>query len=164
MGQQLLAARNALLGTTNLLVLAVPEGWRLLDGYAQPEVDSWSEYRDRRWMRHGQGVYRLVEPHPEQRGLVRCEVELSVSTTDVMTLAMGGEPVDIGEHGGVCFHGQVPKGWLGRRTVPAITVEWACPQTQRLVRLVVNGLQQAPVERTVLRRLMDGLLAGVQCH
>lgn len=164
MAEQLLAAHNALMGTTNILVIGLPGGWRLLDGYAHPEVDTWSEFRDRRWMSRGQGTYRLAEPHPGQPGLVRSEVEFSIYTSPTMTVALGGEPLKICGHTGVCFQGTVPKGLFPRYNVPAITVEWACPETQRLIRLVVNGLPKAMVERPALRRLMDEVLAGVQCH
>lgn len=89
MAAQLLAANNVLLGTTNLLITGLPDGWQLVEGYAHPEVDAWSEYGDVRWVSRGHGVYRLVEPHPGRPGLVRCEVELTVSA--VPAAGHGGE-------------------------------------------------------------------------
>ncbi|HWI51037.1 MAG TPA: hypothetical protein VNT01_02700 [Symbiobacteriaceae bacterium] len=164
MGSQLLAAHNLLMGTANLLVLGLPEGWLLMEGYAHPEVDAWTEYQNRRWVSRGQGVYRLVEPHPGQPGLIRSEVELSVLATPSQVLAEGGEPFEVAGHPGVIFQATVPKGLWPRRSLPALKVEWLCPHTGRLLRLLVNGVLPAPLGREALMRLLEAIAAGVQCH
>ncbi|HYG60894.1 MAG TPA: hypothetical protein VD902_22680 [Symbiobacteriaceae bacterium] len=164
MGSQLLAANNMLIGTTNMLVTGLPEGWRLLEGYARPEVDEWTEYRDYRWVSRGQGVYLLVEPHPEQPGLVRAEVEFTVSASPTLVPTPGGEPFAVGGHEGFRYQGSVPKGLLPRRIMPALKVEWICPHTRRLLRIMLNGMPPAPLDSVALGRLLSQVAAGVQCH
>jgi hypothetical protein len=163
MAEQLLAANNALLGTTNLLITGLPAGWRLLEGYAHPEVDEWTEYREVRWVSRGHGVYRLVEPDPGRPGMVRCEVEFSVSA--VPATGHGGEgggPVVCGHQSSV-WPGTAKKGLLPPRNVPALTLEWVCSHTRRRLRVVLNLL---PHGGTVadLERLLVSLTDGMRCH
>jgi hypothetical protein len=177
MAEQLLAARNPLIGTTNILLIGLPDGWRLLEGYGAPEIDLWTEYRERRWMSRGHAVYRLVEPHPGRPGLVRCEVELAVEATPLEGTAAGGRtamaavgvPVacKVGGHEGKCLYGTVRRGLFPRRTVPALVLEWTCPQTRRRIRIALNAVPRraaATAEVADLERVVAALVAAVKCH
>lgn len=157
MHEQLLAADNLVMGTTNILVIAVPEGWRIINGHAAPEVDGWSEYRERRWMSQGQAPYRLVEPHPDQPGMVRSEVELVISA----------KPTHASDHSTRHTFGTVKRGFLPRRDVPALRLQVDCPQTGRRIQLdlqssIRNGMPTAA--REDLERLLKVLTEGLRCH
>ncbi|MFO7172545.1 MAG: hypothetical protein DIU70_006220 [Bacillota bacterium] len=56
----LLAARQFLLGTCNLMLLPLPPGWRLVDGPAPPEVDRWLRRDGVAWAVAGRGSYRVL--------------------------------------------------------------------------------------------------------
>jgi hypothetical protein len=180
MGEQLLAARNALIGTTNILLIRLPEGWRLIEGYGAPEIDRWTEYREARWMSQGHAVYRLIQPHPGDRGLVRCEVELSVLASPLggpapaaaarhgLAETLGSEVCMVGGHEGFCLHGTVRRGLLPRRTVPALVLEWSCTQTGRSLRVMLNGIPRREALSSAraedLETLARGLTEMLRCH
>jgi hypothetical protein len=156
MKQQLLAANHFVMGTTNILMIALPDTWRLLDGYAAPEVDRWSECGERRWMSQGRAPYRLIEPHPEHPGLVRAEVELMITATP----GAGGHEV---RHAFTAAR----RGLLRRTEVPALHLEVGCPETGRRLRLefsaaVRDGTPAA--DRADLERLLEALTTGMACH
>lgn len=173
MHEQLLAARNSLMGTTNILLIGLPDNWRLIEGHAQPEVDRWTEYQDRRWMSQGHGLYRLVEPHPAHHGLVRCEVELVVTAWPQgkgpgapAQLAVTGRQTACGHEASV-RSGTLKRGFWPRLTVPAMTAEWSCAQTARQIRLVLQAvpMKNGPSASSAdLENLLAELVAAVQCH
>lgn len=157
MREHLLSARHPLLGTTNILILAVPDGWRVLDGPAQPEVDRWTEREDLRWMSQGHAYYRLAAVAPEAPHLARAEVEVRLTAT----------PSAAGAHGVRHRFTTVRRGLLPRREVPAAEVEVDCPPTARRLRLLLapalrGGKPAAGPED--LQRLVDVMLEGLRCH
>lgn len=157
MREQLLAARNLVMGTTNILLLAVPDGWRVLEGPSQPEIDRWSERADQRWMSEGRATYRLVEVAPDAPDLARAEVELRLTAT----------PGSSGEHAVRHGHTTVRRGVLPRREVPAAQVEIDCPHTRRRLRLVLSPALRGgspTARREDLERLVNVMLAGLRCH
>ncbi|MEW8979851.1 MAG: hypothetical protein AB2385_15785 [Symbiobacterium sp.] len=158
MREQLLSARNLLLGTTNILLLAVPEGWRVLDGPAAPEVDRWSERENRRWMSQGQASYRLAWVAPSAPGLARAEVELRI----VASPLPAGVPHAVRRR-----YVTLRRGLLPRREVPAAVVEVDCPLTERRLRLeLVPALRREGLAagQDDLEQLVRALLEGLRCH
>lgn len=156
--EQLLAAHHLIMGTTNILTVSLPEGWRLTDGHAAPEVDRWTEYRGCRWMSQGRAPYRLVEPHPGQPGLVRAEVELLVTAAPLERAA---------GHNAAVTHTTVKRGLLRQREVPSALLTLECPQTgRRLMLELVAGLRGgAPTAAAEdLDRLLNAMAAGLSCH
>lgn len=157
MREQLLAARNLVMGTTNILLLAVPDGWRVLEGPSQPEIDRWSERVDQRWMSEGRATYRLVAVAPEAPEFARAEVELRLTAS----------PGSSGEHAVRHGYTTVRRGLLRRREVPAAQVEIDCPPTRRRLQLTLvpalrDGTPAAGQED--LQQLVDVMLEGLRCH
>ncbi|BAD39664.1 hypothetical protein [Symbiobacterium thermophilum] len=157
MREQLLAARNLVMGTTNILLLAVPDGWRVLEGPSQPEIDRWSERADQRWMSEGRATYRLVAVAPEAPEFARAEVELRLTAT----------PSAPDVHDVRHRFTTVRRGLLPRREVPAAEVEIDCPFTGRRLRLELSPAMRGnrPTARPEdLQRLVHTMLEGLRCH
>lgn len=175
MRQRLLAANNLVMGTANILLIAVPDTWRVADGYATPEVDRWSEFRERRWMMDGHAPYRLVEPHPEADGVVRAEVELLIQAVPLKSPAVRPrlasvaevQQVELSGHQAEVTFGTVRRGLFPPRTVPALHIGMACPATGRRLTLDLNaalrGSSPAATEED-LAALLEALKAGLGCH
>lgn len=178
MREQLLAARNFMMGTTNILLFTVPDTWSLADGYASPEVEEWTEYSQRRWMARGRAPYRLVEPHPEQPGLVRAEVELLVTAVpwrlgapgpgrfrlvhvaDSGWLEWSGHPVEYA-------FGTVKRGFFPSREVEALHLRFECQPTARRITLELTASYRGgsgAATRQDLEALLAALGEGVCCH
>jgi len=173
--EQLLAANNLLIGTTNLLLIGVPDTWCVAQGHAGPEVERWTQYRDRRWMTLGQAPYRLVDPHPQTPSLVRAEVELLVVARPAEAAPSDGRLLHPGEAGEVELaghqahftYGSVMRGFLRGREVPALQVAWTCPRTCRHILLeysasFVDGGPTATLADLAV--LLQAQVAGVRCH
>jgi len=157
MAEHVLSARHPLLGTANILLLAVPDGWRVLDGPSRPEVDRWTQRDDLRWMSEGRATYRLVEAAPGAPGLARAEVELRITASPAAGEAHAVRP----------RHTAVRRGLLPRREVPAAEVEIDCPFTgRRLQLLLVPSLRGGrPTARPEdLEQLVRAMLEGLRCH
>lgn len=176
MREQLLAANNFVMGTTNILIITLPDSWRMLEGHSAPEVDLWSEYRERRWMRKGQATYRLVQPHPEEPGLVRGEVELLVTAVPAERSAVrparrvrftrSGQ-IQIGGHEARYQFGTVRHGLIHAREVATLHLEFVCDRTARRLHLELSALGQAQepaAAEAQLEELLVALAEGVRCH
>lgn len=157
MREHLLSARHALLGTTNILILAVPDGWRVLDGPSQPEVDRWTQRGDLRWMSQGHAVYRLAWVAPDAPGFARAEVELRLTAT----------PTPGATHGVRHRFTTVRRRLLPRREVPAAEVEIDCPETGRRLRLELSPAlrgSRPTASAEDLEQLVKVMLEGLRCH
>lgn len=157
MREHLLSARHAVLGTTNILILAVPDGWRVLDGPSQPEVDRWTQRGDLRWMSQGHAFYRLAWVAPDAPDLARAEVEVRLTAT----------PSAPDVHDVRHRFTTVRRGLLPRREVPAAEVEIDCPFTGRRLRLELSPAMRGnrPTARPEdLQRLVHTMLEGLRCH
>ncbi len=176
MREQLLAANNLLIGTTNILLVGVPDTWRVARGHSGPEVERWSEYRTRRWMTLGQGPYRLVDPHPEQPALVRAEVELFITarpgedaTVAKHRLTTTGESgvMDLAGHEAHYTYGTVKRGFLRSSEVPALHLAWTCAETSRHLTVEYSAsFQNGNVMATTddLSQLLQALTQAIRCH
>ncbi|HET7640217.1 MAG TPA: hypothetical protein VFK47_15935, partial [Ktedonobacteraceae bacterium] len=64
MNQHVVAAGNHVLGSTNFLILSLPEGWRLFTGLHPAEVDNSTQIRNTRWVTNGRASYLLHSGQP----------------------------------------------------------------------------------------------------
>lgn len=186
MRAQLLAAENALIGPTNILLIGLPDAWRVARGYAEPELDQWREHAGSRWMSRGMAPYRLVEPHRERPHLVRAEVDFEIRARPVRARQRQpeGQPeqtpplgrlvatdevgtVSLAGHEARFAFGRVRLGLFPRREVPALQVMFTCPESGRHLRLVWNAsLRDGRVTagREDLAALLRALSEGIRCH
>ncbi|BDG61075.1 hypothetical protein [Caldinitratiruptor microaerophilus] len=173
MRPHVLAARSVVFGTCNLVVLPVPEGWRLADGIAPPEVDTWRLRGDVSWATEGRGSYRLVGP--ERGGVVEASLRFRPVREGGAAGAAGAEPAPAGAtapgpmarvdlSGDVEVAGHTARWALGvvrrgfpRRLVPALALSYVCNHTGRHVELLLEG-------EADLRPWLDTLAAGLRCH
>lgn len=171
MKPHVLAARSVVFGTCNLVVLPVPEGWRVADGIAPPEVDGWRLRGDVSWATDGRGSYRLVGP--ERGGVVEASLRFRPVREGELPGGAGAEParraargpmarVDVSGEVEVAGHtarwtlGAVRRG-LPRRFVPALALSYVCSQTGRHVELLLEG-------EADLRPWLETLASGLRCH
>ncbi|MGE5675172.1 MAG: hypothetical protein ACM3XM_15085 [Mycobacterium leprae] len=179
MREQLLAADNFVMGTTNILLIALPDGWRMLEGHAAPEVERWSTYRDRRWMLEGRAPYRLVRPHPDKPQLVAAEVELCITAKSASGRYPRGNRLDyketgqvaVGEHKGQYRLGTIRRGGLlgllPGMAVPALHLDLLCFETGRRIHLELNALRRGhepTATESDLRALLRALQDSFRCH
>lgn len=177
MREQLLAANHFLMGTTNIVLLPLPSGWRIFDsGPTGPEVDQWTETAECRWMSEGYARYNLVRPHPEQPGLVRTEIELTIRARPAAAppppgprFAAGANTgtVMLNGHAAAYSVGTVRRGLVPRREVPALHLLLTCPETARHLQLEMTagyreGLPSAT--QADLLEVLETLASGFRCH
>lgn len=164
-----LACRNLVLGTCNLLVLAVPAGWRVLDGLFPPEVDAWTLHGSVNWATAGQGAWRVAVP-PGPGRPAPALVELTLRLTPAAAGAAPADPagalartraagsLTAAGHPARWALGEVRRGLL-RRPRPALAAGVVCPHTRRRLDLLLEGAGPAD-----LQELWSALAAGLACH
>lgn len=142
--RQVLAANNLLLGTTNLLVLNLPPGWRLQSGIQRPEVDARRVVGSVCWATQGAAHYFLKPPDSKAR------VDLWARIRPRAPRGVTGTPVVVAGHAGVCEINEERPGMV------RLMLRWECPESGRFIELEARGAVS-----------LEGLaqaLAGSQCH
>ncbi|HEY8394269.1 MAG TPA: hypothetical protein VIK92_05700 [Thermaerobacter sp.] len=165
----LLAVRSLVFGTCNLLVIGVPDGWKVVDGPFPPEVDRWFVLDGVNWAVAGRGHWRLAGPVTGERGhrpVVDASLELRPAAPGhppadpalslARVTASGTRPM--GEHAARWALGEVRRGFP-RRARPALAVTIACEATRRHLRLLLEGPDPGDLES-----LLPALDAGIRCH
>lgn len=140
---QLLAANSFLFGTTNLLVLNLPQEWTLRTGYQRPEVDARHVVGEVNWATLGSAHYYVRGP--ETTGLVELWVRLRPKPRPVQ-----GEPIEVAGHAGTL------RRWQDARRLEHLLIRWSCPKSGRAVELEAQG-------RDSMDELANALQA-CQCH
>jgi hypothetical protein len=173
--EHLLACNSLVMGTCNILIIGLPLGWRVVGGFARPEVDRWMDYRRARWATAAMAPYKLVEAHPEDRSLARAEVDLLVSVspprplqaTNGLAEVADSREEEVYRHDGAWARGAVTRGFLPSRRVPALHLEWSCEYTGRRIRLELAAnlrARQPTATGEDLTRLLEAIKQGLQCH
>jgi len=157
--KHLIAVNNTLLGTVNLLVLALPAGWRLGDRGAAPEIDGRTVYGGVAWATAGQAEYALVLG---QRRFLRLELHIGHRLPPLprrLQLETQGQTT-AGEHLAAWAAGRarVIAGVFGPAE-PVLTLGFFCDHTRRGMRVSVWG-EMSPAERAALL----AALPGIRCH
>lgn len=166
----LVATRNLLLGTCNLLILPLPEGWRLVDGYSPPEVDRWVKRDGVAWATAGRGSYRVVassgRPDDHRPRVLSLDVRLAPAGNSGSPEPWGAEPARVREAGSGTLAGHRARWALGevlrgfpRRLRPALAIRLECPETGRRIDLLFEG-EDAALQEEVLAALRQGPV----CH
>jgi len=154
-----LAAAHFLLGASNLLVLALPDGWQLATGRGQPEVDATLVQGDYRWARQGRAWYYLWPAGGRPRLDLTVHIGEAAAgpddVTDRGTFSAGG-------HAGRWLLGRRRQPWLGRTSWPLLTADLACPVTDRQLALELAGPARWPDLGPLLE--FAAVLEGLECH
>lgn len=155
----LVAVNNTLLGTVNLLVLALPGGWRLSDRGAAPEIDGRMLHAGAAWATAGQAEYALV---PGERRFLRLEIRIGPRLPPAprgLSREAEGE-ITAGGHRAAWVAGRarVIAGLFGP-VEPVVSLGFFCDKTRRGIRVTVWG-ELSAAERDELINAM----AGNECH
>lgn len=165
----LLAVRSLVFGTCNLLVIGVPEGWRVVDGPFPPEVDRWFVQNGVSWALAGRGNWRMAGPAAggdTRRAVVDLSLDLRPAGPDVLAEDPAPSLVRAGSsgiwqldgHTARWARGEVRRG-VPRRSRPALAVTIGCPQTRRHLRLICEAAHAGDLET-----LLPALGSGIRCH
>lgn len=167
----LLAVRSLVFGTCNLLVIGVPEGWKVADGPFPPEVDRWFVLDGVSWAVAGRGNWRLAGPVPGEgarRPVVDASLELRpagpddppADPADVLARVAASGTRLMGGHEARWALGEVRRG-IPRRAHPALAVTITCGVTRRHLRLLLEAPGPGGFE---VEQLLPALEAGIRCH
>ncbi len=161
MNQHVVAAGNHVLGSTNFLILSLPEGWRLFTGLHPAEVDNSTQIGDTRWVTNGRASYLL---HSGQPG-GKVELALRIGQGEVgrwLNSFHSSDPAGqlvIGRH--QAFYRLRPRrqSWFSRTEGDILEVVLYCNVTRRTLALEFSGPEQEEQRMALLEALR-----GVVCH
>ena|SRR5215469_2231327 len=161
MNQHLVAVGNYLLGSTNFLILNLPEGWRLSTGLHPAEVDNSTQIRDIRWVTNGRASYLM---HSGQPG-GKVELALRVGQGEVrrwldsIRYSDSANQLEVGKH--QAFYHLRPRrqSRFSRNRGDILEVVLYCDVTRRTLALEFSGPEQEEQRQALLEAL-----SGVVCH
>jgi hypothetical protein len=161
MNRHLVAAGSYVLGSTNFLILSLPEGWQLFTGLHPAEVDNSIQIRDIRWVTNGRASYLL---HSGQPG-GKIELALRVGQGEVgrwlnsFRYSDSAGQLVIGGH--QAFYRLRPRrqSWFSRNRGDIFEVVLYCDVTRRTLALEFSGPEQEEQRQALLLALR-----GVACH
>lgn len=161
MNRHLVAAGNYVLGSTNFLILSLPDGWQLFTGLHPAEVDNSTQIRDIRWVTNGRASYLL---HSGQPG-GKIELALRVGQGEVerwlnsVRYSDSAGQLVIDNHQAYYRMHQRRQRWLSRNQGDILEVVLYCDVTRRTLALEFSG----PEQEEQRQALLDAL-RGVACH
>lgn len=144
---QLLAANSFLFGTTNLLVLNLPDGWTLRNGYQQPEVDARQLVGSVNWATMASANYHVRPPGAAK------PIELWVRIQPKPRPASGDTTMVSGHQGSSTLYRDA-------KGAEHLLLRWSCPKSGRAIELEAQGPGQPEAP-------LADLLAALQrcqCH
>ncbi len=161
MNQHLVAAGNYVLGTSNFLILNLPEGWRLFTGLYPAEVDNSIQISDARWVTNGRASYLLHSGEPGGKVELTVRVgqgEVGRWLNPLRQDASAGQ-IAVGQH--YALHRLRPRrqSWLSRNRGNILEVALYCNITRRTLLLEFSG-----PEHEADRHALVEALHGLVCH
>lgn len=142
-----------MLGTTNLLVLSLPPGWRIREGIGAPEVDARTLHAGRAWGTAGQAHYVLWgEPPSPQHAAPRLELNVHLypagsrpegPPAPAFTRIDAEGDTELGGHRARYILGTIRHGLFGRERRSALWACALCAETERWLSLTAR----APLRR-----------------
>lgn len=161
MNQHLVAAGNYVLGSSNFLILSLPEGWQLFTGLHPAEVDNSTQIGEIRWVTNGSASYLL---HSGQPG-GKVELALRVGQGEVGRWLNSFSSSDtagqlmIGNHQAFYRLRSRRQSRFSRSRGNILEVVFYCPVTRRTLALEFSGPGQDEQRQALLEALR-----GVVCH
>jgi hypothetical protein len=161
MNQHLVAAGNYVLGTSNFLILNLPQGWRLFTGLHPAEVDNSTQVLNTRWVTNGRASYLLHSGAPS--GKVELAVRVGQGEVDRWLNALrqdnAASQIEVSRH--QAFYRLRPRGksWMSRNRGDMLEMVFYCDSTRRTLALEFSG-----PEREEDRHALLEALSGSLCH
>ncbi|MBE3557759.1 MAG: hypothetical protein IMW89_00835 [Ktedonobacteraceae bacterium] len=166
MSLHVVAAGNYVLGSSNFLLLNLPEGWQLFTGLHPAEVDNSIQIGDVRWVTNGRASYLL---HSGQPG-GKVELALRVGQGEVRRWLdacrdseRAGDPaatqLAINRHRAYYRLRPRKQSWFNRSQGDLLEVVFYCDATRRTLALEFSGPEQEQQHQALLEAL-----GSVICH
>lgn len=160
MRKHVVAAENFLLGPTNFVVVALPEGWKLLRGTSPPEVDSNRLFGDVQWVTSGRSPHLLIQPERRTGAEMHILIHRGRRSLEKLKASPGARPfpVQSGHEAFFLLH-QVRRGLWWGSVENGVRLAVFCDRTDRTITLEIAGrIGEAEIDE-----LLEAL-QGVECH
>lgn len=149
-------AENLILGESLFLTMKLPPTWDLAPGVSRPEVYATHERKSRKWVASGDAWYVIYQKQQNWA------LELAITTRPIKDGHGNstGDTVNIGGHTAMLRWQEKQRGlpWQ-RHSVTFMTVEFACPASERRLKLEFSGWCPEAGFHEVL-----GSLKNLRCH
>jgi hypothetical protein len=161
MNQHLVAAGNYVLGTSNFLILNLPQGWRLFTGLHPAEVDNSTQVLNTRWVTNGRASYLL------HSGVPGGKVELALRVgqgevsrwLDALRQDSAVGQVEVDRHQAYYRLRQRKQNWLSRNRGDILEMVFYCEATRRTLALEFSGPEREEDRKALLEALSES-----RCH
>ncbi len=151
-------ASNFFAGIANFMQVQLPERWRLETGRSLPEVNRTRMVGENLWVVDGDCTYVMYD----EGAMKAYELHIFASEKERrrrpprMVLM---KKMTIGGHEARVEKGEVYHGFLRRRPMPMVSMDFSCPYTSRLLRMELRGR----LEGQDLDAFLDSL-RDLVCH
>ncbi|HEY7347628.1 MAG TPA: hypothetical protein VH599_04860 [Ktedonobacterales bacterium] len=161
MNQHLVAAGNYVLGTSNFLILNLPQGWRLFTGLHPAEVDNSTQVLDTRWVTNGRASYLLHSGAPGGKVELAVRVGQGEVSRWLNPLRQDGAASQmlVGRHQAFYRLRQRGQPWLSRSRGDTLEMALYCDTTRRTLALEFSGPEREEDRHALLEALGDS-----RCH
>jgi hypothetical protein len=161
MNQHLVAAGNYVLGTSNFLILNLPQGWRLFTGLYPAEVDNSTQVMDTRWVTNGRASYLLHSGAPG--GKVELAVRVGQGEVsrwlDALRQDSTASQIEMGQHQAYYRLRRRRQNWLSRSRGDTLEMVLYCGSTRRTLALEFSGPEREEDRNALLEALNES-----RCH
>lgn len=131
-------AQNLLLGESLFITLRLPEEWELAPGVSRPEVHATHERAHRRWVASGDAWY--VVYHKGKRWAMEVAISSRPLNNRKKFPPPSAETAPVSTHTASVRWRTRRRGLPWRRhDVTFLTVEFACPETERALKIEFSG-------------------------
>lgn len=159
--RHIIAARNFIFGSTNFLILPMPEGWKLGGLIIPPEVDANIMADEIQWVREGQVGYVLFEAGKKRSieliiKILKGKKELSFPKNMIIH---SEEQLDNYVHSIKCYSGERLKGFIKKRRFRILFMKFYCDCLDRMITLEFST--EDPLN---LSSILTPLVPFIQCH
>lgn len=156
--RHVVAASNFLIGATNFLILALPQGWRIGDGIAPPEVDATHMDGGTLWVVDGRTHHVLFEPAAKRQVELIVRVQPGAARRERVSTGWETGDIKVSGHPATYRIGEVRRGVLKRQRLAALGIAFHCNLSERSLCIEFFGPSSEDL-REFLR-----LAPAITCH
>lgn len=155
------AAGNYVLGTSNFLILSLPQDWRLFTGLHPAEVDNSTQMLDVRWVTNGRASYLLHSGVPG--GKVELTVRVGQGEVSRWLNALrqddAASQIEVDRHQAYYRLRPHRQSWLSRSRGGILEMVLYCDATRRTLALEFSGPEREEDRSALLEALRES-----RCH